>query len=748
MIYKGKKLDEFQIQAIDCINKSENVIVSAPTGTGKTLIADYCIEKCLSEGKRVVYTAPIKALSNQKYREFSKLIGRENVGVLTGDTVINKKAPFLIMTTEIYRNILYSDLNENYDIEFNDDIACVVFDEIHYISDKDRGTVWEESILMKPKDTFMVGLSATIPNIVDLAGWIETVKNEKVNVIYHKERAVPLSHNIWCNGTMVDLDNHEKLKTLAGNTNDKDYYLKILNSFNQNDFPLLYFSFNRAGSYEKAVEYAKNKRIRTKEKIDAINNIVESILNEYARNSKDINNFNTFLNLFYKGVGVHHAGMLPVIKLMVEELFENRLLDVIFCTETFAIGINFPVKTVCIDGYRKFDGVDFRNLFNKEYFQIGGRAGRRGIDEFGTVITIIKPTDVKFKDYPLWSEANMELLDSNFKVSYNIAMQMFDNKNNKIEAMLKDNFAIYLMNKQIDTFKESKDYFFNELNKLKESCCTELGKNNCPMNYEKTIKVLEGEIKDCVWRKDRENKIRALKDIRKRKIKNCTKEQKRICRSKYSQYEDCVEMYLKEKNLYEDYCNRYTEDYFLKQYDNKKKILDELGYISLNSGETLIRGKVMKDIYIQELLVCELIFSDFFENYDEDVICGIVAGIDFDGVKGDKDEKIDNIMIDAYMEVYDLSQKLIELEMNILGETTVLFNTMPCNIAYKIAKGYKIAEIMEETNINDGDIVSIARRTLAILSEIKEAVADRPFLVEKIKRCISKIDRDEYKALF
>ena len=156
----------------------------------------------------------------------------------------------------------------------------------------------------------------------------------------------------------------------------------------------------------------------------------------------------------------------------------------------------------------------------------------------------------------------------------------------------------------------------------------------------------------------------------------------------------------------------------------------------------------MKDIYIQELLVCELIFSDFFENYDEDVICGFVAGIDFDGVKGDKDEKIDNIMIDAYMEVYDLSQKLIELEMNILGETTVLFNTMPCNIAYKIAKGYKIAEIMEETNINDGDIVSIARRTLAILSEIKEAVADRPFLVEKIKRCISRIDRDEYKAFF
>lgn len=748
MVYKGKKLDEFQMQAIDCINKAQNVIVSAPTGTGKTLVADYCIEKCLSEGKRVVYTAPIKALSNQKYRDFSKLIGKENVGVLTGDTVINKKAPFLIMTTEIYRNILYADLNEGYDVNFDNDIACVIFDEIHYISDKDRGTVWEESILMKPKGTFMLGLSATIPNIDDLAGWIEKVTDEKVNVIYRQERAVPLSHNIWCDGMMVDLKDHEELNVFSDNKNDEGYYLKLLNSFNQNDFPMLYFSFNRAGSYKKAVEYAKIKCFKSEDKICEINTIVENILNEYERDSRDINNFNTYLNMFYKGIGVHHAGMLPIVKLIVEELFENRFLDIVFCTETFAIGINFPVKTACIDGYRKFDGVDFRNLFNKEYFQIGGRAGRRGIDEFGKVITVVKPSDIKFKDYPLWSELDMELLESNFKVSYNIAMQMFDSKDNKIESMLKDNFAIYLMNRQIDTFKESKDYFFEKLSVFKKDCCAELGKNSCPMNYEKTIKTLEGEIDSCVWKKDRDNKIRTLKNIRKRKVKNCTKEQKRICRSKYSEYEDCVEMYLKEKNLYEDYCNRYTEDYFLKQYDNKKKILDELGYININNKETLIRGKVMKEIYIQELLVCELIFGDFFEIYNEDVICGIVSGIDFDGVKGNKDERIDDSMIDAYMEVYNLSQKLMELEMNILGETTILFDSVPCNVAYKIARGYKISEIMEETSINDGDVVSIARRTLAILSEIKEAVVDRPFLVEKIKRCISKIDRDEYKALF
>lgn len=742
MIYKGKKLDGFQMEAIDCVNRYENVIVSAPTGTGKTMIADYCIEKCLSEGYRVVYTAPIKALSNQKYREFSAILGSKNVGVLTGDTVINKNAPFLIMTTEIYRNILYAD------IDLANDIKCIIFDEIHYISDEDRGTVWEEAILMKPKNTFLVGLSATIPNISDLAGWIEKVKGEKVNIVYHDKRAVPLAHNMYCCGEIIPIDKIDSLKVYADKKNDEYDYLHLLDKFDNSDVPILYFSFNRRGCYSKAIEYAKNKRLKDEDTIYMIRSIANNILKQYDRDEYSIANYRTYLNLFYKGIGVHHAGVLPVIKLMVEELFEKRLLDVVFCTETFAIGINFPVKTVCIDGYRKFDGHDFRNLFNNEYFQIGGRAGRRGIDEYGTVITVIKPSDVRFLDYPVWNEKDVELLHSNFKISYNNTIHMFADEKKDIERILKDNFALYLMNKQRRVFNKFKEQFFSDIARIKESCCMEMGKNLCPIHNSNVLKQMEHSIQSEKSKKERDKKKRELKAFKYRKIKNCAGEQKQHCREQYKQYNLLVDAYLEEKKRYKEYCIKYPEDYFCIQYENKKKLLDIMGYIRLETNETLVRGETMKGIYIQELLVCELIYSDFFDKYDEEVICGIIAGIDFDGVKIVEEQVLKENMMEAYLDVMHHVNKLSELEKNILNAIYVKYDITPCNIAYKIASGCSIVEIIEEIKISDGDVVSIARRTLAILTEIKDAVADRPYLVKKLKSCISKIDRDEYKALF
>ena len=742
MIYKSKSLDNFQVEAIKHIDNCESVIVSAPTGTGKTLIADYCIEKCLSEGKMVVYTAPIKALSNQKYREFSSILGADKVGVLTGDTVINKHAQFLIMTTEIYRNILYSD------VELASKIACVIFDEIHYISDEDRGTVWEESILMKPKSTFLVGLSATIPNIADLAGWIETIKGEKVNIVYHDKRAVPLSHNVFSCGELLPLDEHEKLSYLSEKRNDDKDYLNLLNSFDINDLPVLYFSFNRRACYDKAIEYSKDKKYRDKSIIKEVNDVVYRILSFYERDKDSITNFKTYLTLFYKGIGIHHAGVLPIVKLMVEELFEKRLLNIIFCTETFAIGINFPVKTVCVDGFRKFDGFGFRNLFNKEYFQIGGRAGRRGIDKYGTVITLLKPSDIRFDDYPIWSEENIELLHSNFKISYNATMQMISDKNKKVERILEDNFALYLMNKQKKVFKESKENFFSDIAMIKSDCCEDMGKNNCPIHYNKLLTQMEFGIQDEKNKKEKTKKIKEIKAFRCKKVKNCTREQKRYCKSRYTEYENFVTSYLEEKLLYEEYCTKFPEDYFIKQYENKKKLLDKLGYIDLGNEEILVRGKTMKNVYIQELLLCELVYSDFFDKYNEDIICGIIAGIDFDGIKISQEQNIKEDMIDAYLDVSKLVDELSSLEMDVIGAVSVRFDYSPCNIAYRIALGHKLKDIVEEINISDGDVVSIARRTLAILSELKEAVSDRPYLIEKLKKCIAKIDRDEYQALF
>lgn len=741
MIYKGKKMDGFQLEAMKYIDNYENVIVSAPTGTGKTMVADYCIEKCLSEGYRVIYTAPIKALSNQKYREFSSVFGKDKVGILTGDTVINKSAPLLIMTTEIYRNILYSDM------DLAKDIKCVVFDEIHYISDEDRGTVWEEAILLKPKSTFLVGLSATIPNIDDLVNWISKTKEEKVNVVYHNERAVPLEHKFYFNGDLIPFDECENLDMVECNENTENEYLKLLNKLNITDFPILYFTFNKRGCYDKAIEYSKYKKIREANVINEIKEVVNKILIQYNRNSEEINNLEVYMSLFYKGIGVHHSGILPIIKLMVEELFEHKLLNIVFCTETFAIGINYPVKTVCIDGYRKFDGHDFRNLLNKEYFQIGGRAGRRGIDEYGKVITLLKYSDIKFSDYPRWNESEMDLLESNFKVSYNGIVNIFSDENNNLERILKDNFAIYLMNKKKLLFDESKERFKTLTAVLKVDCCEDLGKNICPVKYEEDLNLSNVNNEDFTYKRKNKKK-KELKVFRNNKIKNCTREKKKYCREKYSQYQEHANEYLNQKITYEECCSKYPEDYFINDYKNKKNLLDKLGYICLKTNEMLVRGKTIQGLYIQELLLCELIYSDFFDKYNEEVICGIISGVDFDGAKIPEDNIVDNNMVPAYLDVIELVDNLSKIEMKFLGSINVRFDSAPCNIVYKIASGFTIAQITKEIKVSDGEVVSIARRTLAILTEIKEAVADRPYLVAKIKSCISKIDRDEYMALF
>lgn len=744
MEYRGKVLDVFQIEAVSYIDKNESIIVSAPTGTGKTLIADYAIEKLINEGNRVIYTAPVKALSNQKYREFSRLIGKEKVGILTGDVSINKEAPFLIMTTEVYRNILYSEK------EFAEEIKCVIFDEIHYISDANRGTIWEECMLLKPKETFIIGLSATIPNIVDLAKWIEDVSGEKVNVVYHKERAVPLEHNYYLPYKgIIPIDKVSKILEEGYNkkSNESDY-LYLFKNLNKDDFPLLFFSFNRRACLDKALTYSKQTMHQDEAKIREIDKVIENILEQFERNKEDINSYSVFVDLFHKGIGVHHAGLLPVIKMIVEELFEKRLLNVIFCTETFAIGINFPVKTVVIDGYRKYDGFDFRNLKNKEYFQIGGRAGRRGIDEFGKVITMVRTADMKYDNFPIWNEDNIELLNSNFKVSYNTTVHLFEENRDELPVILKDNFAIYLLNKQRKEFISSKNIFFEDIKTYREKTCDSLGKNQCYLHYNNVIKELEHKIKISKSKSNINNLKDDLKNFKKKKIKNCTSECKKKCSVYYDLYKESVEEYLKEKQMYEDFSLKYPEDYFIKRYQTKKNILNKMGYIDANSNNLLARGIILKEVYIQELLICELIYSDFLEKYDEETIIGALAGIDYDGKSSDDNLKPCEHIEEAIEEVFFLSESLKLMEINELGETEIKYNLMPCEIAYRVAIGQSLKTIIEEGKISDGDVVSIVRRTIAILSEIRDVVEDRPTIHEKIRNCIRKIDRDEYKALY
>jgi len=443
MKFQSFILDDFQVKAIQAVQKNQTVVVSASTGTGKTIIAEYIIDTCIKEQKnRVVYTAPIKALSNQKYRDFTQRYGHESIGILTGDVVINAQAPILIMTTEIYRNMLIS-----HD-PIIEDISYVIFDEIHFMNDPERGTVWEEALLFSPASTRFLCLSATIPNAYEFSSWLNTIKDHVVTTIIHTKRTVPLHHFIYKpEKGMVPIHEAKRWKTTRSKKKKKGKQHIVPVSLHQligslqNKLPAIIFSFSRKQSEETAEALSKRYNyIKDEFIVDQIQYICSKYftkeINQLASTKKLISALKT-------GIGYHHAGLLPQQRFAVEELFSNGFLHILCATETFAVGINMPAKTVILNGIRKFDGHHFRLINATEYFQLAGRAGRRGIDTAGFVVTVPDPRD-KLTPFFEVMDAEAEPIQSQFQLSYNTILNLLDGYNTKeIDLILRKNFYAY-----------------------------------------------------------------------------------------------------------------------------------------------------------------------------------------------------------------------------------------------------------------------------------------------------------------
>ena len=445
MNYKGFELDKFQEDAINAIEHNKSVVVSAPTGSGKTLIADYIIDRDFRKGIRVVYTAPIKALSNQKYKEFSRSYGEENVGILTGDVQKNPDALILVMTTEIYRNMVMS--ND----PFISDISYVIFDEIHYINDIERGYVWEESIIFSKPKTRVLCLSATIPNSDEFASWIEAIKEHEVVVVRHDERPVPLHVNFYDADlgvtTLKNLKEHmdvpEYNKIMGRRVRHKPKipsHIELIKEI-KNNLPCLFFSFSRQKCQKNAMELARAQLFETNPEISSF------IRAKLSNSNPDINKLESTKVLRQTlpyGIGFHHAGILPILKEMVEDLFEKGLIKILYTTETFAVGINMPAKSVCFESLRKFDGISFRLMNSKEYFQIAGRAGRRGIDTEGFVYIMVERKFFEYDKVRKMVHSDTTPIKSQFRLSVNTVLNLIKNHNEKeIDEILSKSFHSY-----------------------------------------------------------------------------------------------------------------------------------------------------------------------------------------------------------------------------------------------------------------------------------------------------------------
>jgi len=387
--FQGLRLYPFQVQAVDAIAAGHSVIVAAPTGSGKTLVADYAIDRAFADGWRVVYTSPIKALSNQKYRDFRARHGAE-VGIMTGDVTMNPDAQLLVMTTEVFRNTLFEEPERLREFRF------VIHDEVHYLDDPERGTVWEESIIHAPDAMRLVALSATVPNVRELAEWIDSVRGEHVEVVEMTRRPVPLDHLVWLPDLgpaklgeaqpLLDMPYHKRkrLRRERAPTRMLDWLEA------QRLLPVLFFTFNRKECEALALANQRRSLLGSDER-DKLVTLFDDLADRYecARTAT----LARLRSLAAAGVSYHHAGMLPVHKEIVERLFTSGLVKMLFATETFALGVNMPARTVGFSSLRKFDGERLDYMKCRDYGQMAGRAGRQGIDSHGLVVAMVDPVN-------------------------------------------------------------------------------------------------------------------------------------------------------------------------------------------------------------------------------------------------------------------------------------------------------------------------------------------------------------------
>ncbi|PSB05564.1 DEAD/DEAH box helicase [filamentous cyanobacterium CCP2] len=440
------ELDTFQKQAIEALEAGESVVVCAPTGSGKTLIGEYAIHRALARGKRVFYTTPLKALSNQKLRDFREQFGAEQVGLLTGDLSINRDAPVLVMTTEIFRNMLYGTPIGEVGTSLVD-VEAVVLDECHYMNDRQRGTVWEESIIYAPPPIQLVALSATIANSEQLTDWISLVHGP-TKLIYSDFRPVPLDFH-YCNpkGLFPLLNQKKKalnprLKPKGGRQRgrqDAPNIAFVISQLQQRDMlPAIYFIFSRRGC-DKAVTELDHLKLVNRAEAAALKYRIDAFL---MRNPEAVRAGH--LEPLYRGIASHHAGVLPAWKGLIEELFQEGLIKVVFATETLAAGINMPARTTVISSLSKRTDRGHRLLNASEFLQMAGRAGRRGMDDLGHVVTVQTPFEGAAEAAYL-STSGADPLVSQFTPSYGMVLNLLQTHTlHQTKNLIERSFGHYL----------------------------------------------------------------------------------------------------------------------------------------------------------------------------------------------------------------------------------------------------------------------------------------------------------------
>ncbi len=691
MEYQGHTLDDFQVRAIQAIDRGESVLVSAPTGAGKTLIAEYALEKCLNEGKRVIYTAPIKALSNQKYRDFTGTYG-ERIGLVTGDVVINQHAQVLIMTTEILRNTIFDDPERLSDVQF------VIFDEIHFMDDRERGTVWEESIIFAPEHIRIVGLSATVANLNEFAAWIRKTRKAKLEVIVEPSRPVPLKHLLVLHGHGIgNLKDLKRLEEESGGTSggrpppwhratEQDTSMRESNKWGphtwrrllmdqiqaQSQLPVIWFIFNRRECEERAGEMARREFLNASEK-----EIILRLFDEWARKygveaDKAVAEMRV---LVARGIAFHHAGLLPTLKDIVERIFTAGLIKLIFTTETFALGINMPARTVVFDALTKFDGIRRGPLMAREYMQMAGRAGRRGMDDVGFVYSNAEWPYTKFSAVNRTIDGAIEPIHSQFNLSYATLLNLWQHLGKNIFKACDNSFANFGAPEPVPPPAASIRSSRRRHRKPK-------GGHAAPPPFPTG-----------------------------------------------GSYRGMVE-----------------------QVRRRLALLERLGYTK--DRELTPKGIFAKQIYGYEIQVAEFIEAGIMSRLSEDQLNVLFNAIVFEARKGDWFRPLaKEVQRPWKFKSLDIVEKTrnLEREFGILTQTKEMDFRMASSI-WAWSRGCPFLELEAHTSLSDGDMVRYMRLGVQLQRQTVRALTDYPhfandpYLAEKLKTAAARVSRDVVDA--
>lgn len=790
------ELDRFQTDANEALEQGSNVLVAAPTGAGKTVVADFAVYLAQQQNAKAFYTTPIKALSNQKYHDLVALYGPDKVGLLTGDTSINSEADIVVMTTEVLRNMLYEHSTTLQALRY------VVLDEVHYLADRFRGPVWEEVIIHLPQSVRIVGLSATVSNVEDFADWIASVRGE-TKLVVSEHRPVPLEQYVLIQRDprtepeLFDLYRHDDngrptTKLNARLTNRLDEYMRreqrrrgaerpdrrkgrgrhgrpesrsarqveryqpkrwaVVDELNfLGMLPAIYFIFSRNGC-DEAVDQCLDAGLRLTSDDEAlrIRSIVDEMIEgQLTHDDLKTLHFARFRHALEEGFAAHHAGMVALFKQIVERLFEEGLIKVVFATETLALGINMPARSVVIEKLEKYDGTGIVGLTPGEYTQLTGRAGRRGIDTIGNAV-VVDHRGFTPETAVALSSKRVYPLHSSFKPTFNMAVNLLNTSDYETARITLDHsFAQWEANESAWQIEARIDALTAALAGYAEAMTCEYGDFTDLLRIRMQLNELQKNERRKLKHEafaTNADKSRAFRRLDARIAKLKELEHDHPCKQcpDFQDHMKWGHRWMRETRELERLRQRYDSrtGSVARQFDRICEILDRLGYLERTDHDgvrdyTLTeQGQLLRRLYSErDLVLAQAITEGVLDDLSAPQIAALLSSLLYEARRGEGGESRrypggpHGLVAQRARELKYLDEQVLVLCED-AGMDSYLqpLDFGIVDIIYDWACGDSLAQVLEHTELTGGDFVRNAKRLADVLQQI--AVAE-PYMGEQ-----------------